>query len=399
MTLLASTRNAEAQVLGFAQCVQLLQRTLLGTPAGWGLVAWLTYGKAPTSHLLAWVGGFGVIWLANLLILRGVSRQGSVLERHRWRLWCVAALDGCGWGLMMLLLMAHDRLASAWLVVVLCGAVSVNVPTYITFPSAFRVLLLSTWGFTAVSGVFLAQSMSSVPQLLLGLAVYFVMLAYTFRPVSARVIRGIQLQLDNVAMAGQLREALTQMEYQATTDVLTGQMNRRALDAMLHNYTSAALGRQFRFSALMLDIDHFKLVNDTHGHPVGDQALAAVAERIVAQLRGGDSCARYGGEEFVVMLPDASQAQALEVAQRIRHAVAASPLPTEPALRLSVSIGVAQHRPGMSAQALLAAADAAVYLAKREGRNQVRAAPDPPDLSLPADTVSPDHAAADRRQR
>jgi diguanylate cyclase (GGDEF)-like protein len=190
------------------------------------------------------------------------------------------------------------------------------------------------------------------------------------------------------------------MEYQATTDVLTAQMNRRALDAMLHNYTSAAQGRQFRFSALMLDIDHFKQINDTHGHPVGDQALAAVAQRIVAQLRGGDSCARYGGEEFVVMLPDASLVQALEVAQRIRQAVAASPLPTEPPLRVTVSIGVAQHRPGMTAQALLAAADAAVYLAKREGRNQVRAAPATPDPGPSTETAQPqDPEGGDRRHR
>jgi diguanylate cyclase (GGDEF)-like protein len=385
-------RSTEAEARGFALCVQGLQRTLRATPAGWALVAWLAHGRVPDGQLLAWLGTCAAVWAVNLWLLRGVAMAGSELALHRGRLWLVAALVGLCWGLMPAVLMTHDRLLGAWLLLVLCGALWAHLPALVTCRSAFHVFLGAVWLPGAASALYLWPQQAAAPQLLLGLSACVGLLIYSFRLLSARAMRGVQLQLDNAALAGQLREALTHMAYPTTTDALTGQMNRRALDAVMHSYTAAAQGRRFRFSVLMLDIDHFKQVVDTHGQPVGDQALAAVAARIVAQLRGGDSCARYGGEAFVVLLPDASLARALEVAQRIRRQVAASPLATEPPVQVSVSIGVAQHHAGMTAQSLLAAADEAVYVAKREGHNQVRAAADAVD----AEDSAP---ASDRRHR
>jgi diguanylate cyclase len=169
-------------------------------------------------------------------------------------------------------------------------------------------------------------------------------------------------------------------------------MNRRALDAMLLRCVDEAEHRSFRFSILMLDVDHFKRINDTHGHPVGDQALRAVADRVSAQLRAGDSCARYGGEEFVVLLPGTSLAQACEIGERIRGALAREVLPTVPPLPVTASIGVAEYAQGMLVDGVLSAADGAVYVAKRSGRNQVRADGDDPGMA--SAPQAPEAAAA-----
>jgi len=369
--VLAETKQHEARARGFAQCVHALQGTLRVTPAGWALVAWLAHGRVPAQDILLWIGIFALGWGVNLLVLRSIVHAGANLALHRPRLLAVALIDGASWGLMVLLLMTHDRFLDSWLVVVLCGAVSVNVPTYITYPPAFRVLVAALWLTILLSSALILSHMYAPRQLLSGLLVYFGILAYTVRIISVRVIEGIQLQLENAALAEQLRETLKQVEHQATTDALTGQMNRRALDAMLRRYMDAANHREFQFSVLMLDVDHFKKINDTHGHHVGDQALRGVADRIAAQLRGGDSCARYGGEEFVIVLPDTLLARALDIAERIRGGLANIPLPTDPALTATASIGAAEYVAGTSIETLLAAADSAVYVAKRNGRNQV----------------------------
>jgi PleD family two-component response regulator len=120
---------------------------------------------------------------------------------------------------------------------------------------------------------------------------------------------------------------------------------------------------------------------------------------VAAHLRGGDSCARYGGEEFVVLLPGTSLAQACEIGERIRAALASAALATTPPLPVTASIGVAEYAPGMLVDGVLAAADGAVYVAKRSGRNQVRSPEDlesPASEPLPASATSPDERHAER---
>jgi diguanylate cyclase (GGDEF)-like protein len=122
----------------------------------------------------------------------------------------------------------------------------------------------------------------------------------------------------------------------------------------------------------MLDIDFFKNINDEFGHMVGDDVLRAFAQRLREFLRSADFCARFGGEEFVVVLPETSLATAMEVGERIRAGIARAPLLDKPRLQVTVSIGVASMEQKQGINDLFAAADAAVYLAKNEGRNQVR---------------------------
>ena len=133
-------------------------------------------------------------------------------------------------------------------------------------------------------------------------------------------------------------------------------------------------------SLLMIDIDHFKAVNDRYGHTVGDRVLREIAERIGYNVRGFDLAARYGGEEFVVVMPDTSVEVALAVADRLREKIAEVPVATTGAaeeLGVTVSIGVAETRgKEESFESLLRRADEALYRAKGEGRNRV--VPRPP---------------------
>ena len=162
------------------------------------------------------------------------------------------------------------------------------------------------------------------------------------------------------------------------TDPLTGVPNRRALAQRLDQEWTRALRFGDEFSLLMIDLDLFKGVNDTFGHTTGDGILRAVATLIRRNVRRVDTVARYGGEEFCVLLPRVARAEALDVAEKLRRAVAQAPLtgtPGEPPIHLTISVGVASHGGDTSDVAqLLEAADRALYEAKRAGRNLVRSA-------------------------
>ena len=122
---------------------------------------------------------------------------------------------------------------------------------------------------------------------------------------------------------------------------------------------------------LLLDVDHFKLVNDTHGHLVGDEVLKALANRLNQLMRGNDFLARYGGEEFVCLMHVADEEQLVAAAERVRLAFIDNPIVSRPVpLSIQVSIGAAMRRRGEEANALFARADKALYKAKNTGRNR-----------------------------
>ncbi len=158
----------------------------------------------------------------------------------------------------------------------------------------------------------------------------------------------------------------------ASTDELTGVANRRSLMIFADHAVEQARRKAAPLATLMIDIDHFKRINDGHGHAVGDQVLRHVSRVLASTLRDHDRLGRVGGEEFVAMLPGASAEQARQVAERMRRAVNATAL-IGPAgeVRFTVSVGVASLRSGESASALVARADAAMYRAKNGGRNAV----------------------------
>ena len=357
---------------GFRQGVQAMRRTLSTTPVGWLLVGWMCWDRVPQAWLLGWLGLFFVAWLWAKMRLRSVDRAGADRARYGRQVLSVAVLDGAAWGAMFALLTGRDAVLDIWLGAVLVGVAAVNAPVYITIPRCFLALLAALW-LAALPGWLKQPQQLSVMQTFVGLTVFVVLLGYYMAPIAQRVLEGIRLQLANEALAEQLRHALQLVEQDAATDALTGQPNRRSLDLLLAQQVALAERSGKPFSLLMLDIDHFKQINDQHGHGVGDDALRAFALKVRQQLRGGDVCARYGGEEFVVVLPTTSLPAAREIAERLRHAVADTLLLDAPPLRLTVSIGCAEFTTGLTPQQLLNMADEAVYTAKKNGRNQVRA--------------------------
>jgi diguanylate cyclase (GGDEF)-like protein len=172
------------------------------------------------------------------------------------------------------------------------------------------------------------------------------------------------------------RAALTEAERHAQIDALTGVLNRRSLLERLDSSCARARARGLPISLLFIDLDHFKEINDSFGHPAGDACLCAIIGPIQAELRQSDVIGRYGGEEFVVILSSADSAAANPIAQRILERVAGVRVDGfgEP-IALTCSIGVASSDTlGVWGEHLIAKADAAVYAAKRHGRNCVQLA-------------------------
>lgn len=178
----------------------------------------------------------------------------------------------------------------------------------------------------------------------------------------------------------QLKSENVDLSTLAITDALTGMRNARFFHARLEQATAEAVRHSHALSLVLLDLDHFKAVNDTHGHAVGDEVLAAVAGRLDSVVRAGDCAARVGGEEFAVLLVDTELEIAALTAERLREAIASEPFQTSAgALRLTLSGGVAQLV--TSFEALFAAADAALYEAKAAGRNRVALSSRPEQVS------------------
>ncbi len=172
-----------------------------------------------------------------------------------------------------------------------------------------------------------------------------------------------------------LQSHLETLRREATTDALTGLANRKALDSVLHEATLEATVEDRPLSFMLADIDHFKRFNDLNGHAVGDQVIKLVAKSLRENLKGQDLPARYGGEEFAVVLPNTGLADAATLANHLREAIAGRTLRNRKTGKsfghVTISIGVASYRPGEDISALFERADAAMYRAKRNGRNQV----------------------------
>ncbi len=163
------------------------------------------------------------------------------------------------------------------------------------------------------------------------------------------------------------KESLSEL---ASRDGLTGLHNRRHFDEKIAEEVSRAARYERELSLLMIDIDHFKAVNDRHGHQKGDEALAAVAETLRSSFRSTDILCRYGGEEIAVLLPETSEANAARIAELCRSKIEAG-TPKLLGFGLTVSIGVSSRAEGDAPELLVKAADGALYKAKEGGRNRV----------------------------
>ncbi|NMO53907.1 GGDEF domain-containing protein [Actinoplanes sp. TBRC 11911] len=206
-----------------------------------------------------------------------------------------------------------------------------------------------------------------------------VMVAQYLRGVDPHVlVAGLVCNLLFLLVLGRMAGLVSAQRHAAITDDLTGLRSRRFFEQALHAESARAARAGTELSMLLLDIDHFKSVNDTYGHQAGDRVLVEIAHRLGGLVRPGDLVARYGGEEFAVLLPGATPAAAREVAERVRRGIAIAPIAIgdDRLHQVTISVGLAASgRADVSGSAdtdeLVLAADQALYAAKGAGRNQV----------------------------
>lgn len=253
-------------------------------------------------------------------------------------------------------------------------------------------LMITDWEMPKLDGLSLCRGTRSM-----GLNHYVYAIVVTSRDAVEHVVMGLQAGADDylvkpvlepellarlntgkrlVEMERSLRAANAENLRLSITDALTGVFNRRYLMDQLTRELERAQRYQHPLSLLLCDVDHFKRINDTYGHQVGDEVLIGFARALQCELRDTDWVARYGGEEFVVVLPETSLAQATIVAERCREHLAATPLCTQTAtVPVTASFGVSGWQVGMPADAaldkLIADADSGVYASKSGGRNRV----------------------------
>jgi two-component system cell cycle response regulator len=198
---------------------------------------------------------------------------------------------------------------------------------------------------------------------------------YLIRPVDGNeILARVRTQIRKRRYTARLRDNERLSIEMAITDPLTGLYNRRYMETHMGALVNQAIARGKPLSVLIVDIDYFKSINDTHGHDAGDDVLQDFAIRLRKSIRGIDLACRYGGEEFVVVMPETDMAVATMVAERLRRRIASEPFPIQKGTRtvdVTISIGIAALGPDDNAAAVIKRADQALYRAKRDGRNRV----------------------------
>jgi diguanylate cyclase (GGDEF)-like protein len=309
-----------------------------------------TWSTGPHRLALLLINGAGLAGIASAMITLPEARIAA--SPHRtviFATWCVT-----GTVLITVATLLDGGVTSplAWLFPMsVMFTASVHRPVVVLLSAAAGLA-----GYLLVAATH--DGFASHPATVVVQAGYLVALAY------ATATTAHYRWLDRDARVG-LTERLSSL---AERDGLTGLLNHRAFHEHLAREVARATREGEPLAVLVVDADHFKAVNDDHGHLVGDDVLKALAAVLTAETRAGDLCARLGGEEFCVALPRATRTDALEIAERVRVAVTRMPAPA--AITVSIGVGVATAIEG-SAKVLIGRADAALYEAKRSGRNRV----------------------------
>jgi len=354
-------------------CMFLLQALYLVYLSGQGFDwPWLSLASPLGSH--AWNVPAGLSGAISCLFVREIADLKRLYPR------IYAIYGGLAWVFLLL------TLANAAKTLGLGPAVNTAGNLVFLFTAVFTLIVtLSAWrrGSRAAGWFLLAWTLlatctiGTTVSLLLnapeesGRALYYFALPLSMIAAAVLAALGVADHLR------EQREALSEAERRSQIDSLTGVLNRRSLIERLDAAGLRARARGLPLSVLFIDLDHFKLINDSFGHQAGDACLRAIIGPIQAELRQSDVIGRWGGEEFVVMLSSADAAAAELIAERIRRRVEDTLIEGfGAAIRVTCSIGLAtcDAVAGPWGEALISRADAAVYAAKRSGRNQVRMA-------------------------
>jgi diguanylate cyclase (GGDEF)-like protein len=331
-------------------------RTLLGGP----LAALVTFLSLRSSHSstpeLLWAVGAGCTTFTAALWCK---RQ---LQKDTLTLWRFRAFAGMAAAAMIAMPVAFHPAPTSRQAAL--EAVSVAISTVVTtvmlaadrpmgYAALFVAVIVSLFTLSVISGL------SSVLVVLSAVAVFFA-LAPLIETVYRPLRRSIELLYANEQLVADLQQANAGLSVQVVTDSLTGLANRVALEK--------ALEAEREVGILYLDLDHFKAVNDTHGHAAGDEVLLRIAEVLRRCTRESDLVARLGGDEFVILLSNARISQTSEIAERVRFTVQSEFVEIGISVSIGATIADLLNEPGARA---LARADRNLYQAKQAGRNQV----------------------------
>ena len=334
------------------------------------------------------------LMLCCTLVMHVLALGGS-MDLRVVALWSLFALGGLLGAMLLVRSGWSERCADPSLTLFqMQWALTCNAVAYV-IAGPVRTLLLPVLVIILMFGIFGRDRRQTVFLMLYSMALYtLAVLAAAYlddpRPTAALLVAHLGIVLVSL-LAGtlmclqvqsirarlrrqkhNLQVALQQIQHMAMRDHLTGLVNRRQMSELmdLEMRRSQRSGRTLLLA--QIDIDHFKTINDTHGHAVGDLALQAFADTAMAHLRSSDVLARWGGDEFVLLLSDTPAAAAAEMLERVRSALAARVLPHGAGcIRMTVSIGWAQHQRGEPLAETLERADHALYDAKARGRNRV----------------------------
>ena len=344
-----------------------------------GVLLWLAWhGHAPLPGVALWGAvSLGGLLAATVAIRLGWTRRLSdpslTLAQMLWALTSAAAA-------YLVAVDGRDMLPCMVAMVLLFGSLGLHMRQIV---GVTLYALTSTTAAMLLTPPLLGQPISAMD------AAHAMMLAVVLLACMAVSLRlhTLRSRLQQQRMA--LSQALEEHRTLASRDALTGLLNRRSMMELLELEQRRCVRGQRRMALAVLDIDHFKRINDTYGHAVGDRALQAFAYTVRHTVRGGDVLARWGGEEFVLLLGDVDAYAAHSLLQRIGQAVSQAVVADAPeGLRMTVSTGLTIHRPGESIDATLERADQALYRAKHQGRNCVVLAdlqtPPPPPPLAPA---------------
>ena len=290
------------------------------------------------------------------------------------------------YGCTYMLFRRHYNLLAIWLVWIEVHVHAALAVHALGWDSGFHYYLLTFVPLIFVSSA--RQTRSKVLLLLVLCSFYMLLDAYMRNTVPSEAIAPAAqaaLRYFNIAttflMLGylayfyfrQVRDAEHKLRVMATTDYLTGLANRRRILDVARYEVLKRKRQPSPMTFVLADIDHFKAINDGHGHEAGDQVLSTVSQRLKHTVREQDTVARWGGEEFLIVMPGASEAVALAVAQRLRQAVSSTTVEAcGQALPVTMTFGVSEYQPFESIEACISRADQALYRGKAAGRNCVQ---------------------------
>lgn len=349
----------------------LFRQSLLATPGSFVaacILAWLYGEVADPVALQMWLWALGTTSIVRLGVF-ALYYGTPEAQRHRrqweWVYGATLAITAGIWGLGALWVMPkHDLLSQAMTLFFAIGMAGSAISMY----SAYSGMTLTAMALVLLPCTLWMAAQPSAVQRGMALA------ALLFAAGVARAVHGLAQSMETaLRLTHELKHAHQVATQAAMTDELTGLKNRRAFFERAEQLFSYCKRQQQPVSVVVLDIDLFKQINDTHGHQIGDEVLRCVGALLQSTFRESDVSGRIGGEEFALMLPEASAEEADRIAQELREAIQALNVRDAAGQRLAVSasLGVACARGDESLLGAINRADKAMYFAKSHGRNRV----------------------------